>query len=66
MKRLTLISAFLLVFLLTTGIASARVFFGFNVPLYVGPPAYYPYPGYGYYGPGYYGYYGPGDCQVFS
>ncbi len=54
MKKLTLISAFLLVFLLTTGIASARVSFGFNIPFYFGPPA-YPYPSYGYYGPGYYG-----------
>ena len=58
-------SALLLVFFLTGGIASAnRVFlgFGFFPPIIVAQPsaimvpspAYYPYP-YGYYGPGYYG-----------
>ena len=64
MRKHTLIIAFLLVFSLTTGIASARVFFGFGIfpPIVTGPsliaappPAYYLYP-YGYYSPGYYGY----------
>ncbi len=65
MKKGLFISALLLVFLLMTGTASARVFFhfGFFPPAIIGPPpvvvapppAYYPYP-YGYYGPGYYGY----------
>ena len=63
MKKLLLISAFLLVVLSTTGIASARVSFRFFLPpLVIGPPVVaappsaYPYP-YGYYGygPGYYG-----------
>jgi hypothetical protein len=76
MKKILLISTFtLLLVLLTTGMASARVHFGFGLvlpPVVIGPPvvtapppAYYPYP-YPYYGPGYYGYYGyrtwvPGD-----
>lgn len=64
MKKALLISALLLVFFLTAGTASARVFFrfGFFPPAVIGPPVvvapppvYYPYP-YGYYGPGYYGY----------
>ena len=69
MKKILLLSALLLVFALTTGTASARVFIGFGPPwppAVVGPPvvtapppAYYPYPyPYAYYGPGYYGYYG--------
>ena len=58
MKKALLISTLLLVFFMTTGIASARVFFGFGFfpPAVVGPPvivapppAYYPYPD-GYYG----------------
>jgi hypothetical protein len=65
MKRVLLVSSVLLVFFLTVGIASARVFFGFGFfppvivapppAVVVPPPAYYPYP-YGYYSPGYYGY----------
>jgi hypothetical protein len=66
MKKIILMSAVLLVFFLTTGIASAhRVFFGFGFfpsvivapppAIVVPPPAYYPYP-YDYYSPGYYGY----------
>jgi hypothetical protein len=64
MKKVLFITAVVLVFFLTTGIASARVFFrfGFFPPAVIGPPvvvapppAYYPYPD-GYYGPGYYGY----------
>jgi len=65
MKKILLLSALLLVFALTTGTASARVFIGFGPPwppVVVGPPvvtapppAYYPYP-YAYYGPGFYGY----------
>lgn len=64
MKKLVTFSAFLLVILLTTGIASAGVYFGFSFPPIVigspavvaSPPAYYPdhYGNYGY-GPGYYG-----------
>jgi hypothetical protein len=68
-KILLLLGTLLLVFSLTTGIASAWVSFRFAVPLpplvigprvvTVPPPAYYPYPyPYSYYGPGYYGYYG--------
>jgi len=67
MKKILLLSTLLLVFFLTTGIASAWVSFGFGLPVppvVIGPPvvtapppAYYPYP-YPYYGPGYYGYYG--------
>jgi len=68
MKKILLLSTLLLVFCLTTGIASARVFCGFGLPLppvVIGPPVitapppayYYPYP-YAYYGPDYYGYYG--------
>ena len=71
MKKLATISAFLLVLLFTTGIASAGVYLGFSFPpVVIGPPAvaapppaYYPYSNpyryYGYgpgYGPGYYGY----------
>lgn len=65
MKKILLFSTLLLVFFLTTGIASAWVSFRFGPllpPVVVGPPvvtvappAYYPYP-YAYYGPGYYGY----------
>lgn len=64
MKKVLLVSSVLLVFFLTAGIASARVFFGFGFfpPVVIGPPviavpppAYYPYP-YGYHSPGYYGY----------
>ena len=68
MKKMILMSALLLVFFLTGGIASAhRVFFGFRFipPVIVAPspaivvppspPAYYPYP-YDYYGPNYNGY----------
>jgi len=69
MKKIILLSALLLVFALTTGTASARVFIGFGppwAPVVVGPPvvaapppAYYPYSyPYAYYGPGYYGYRG--------
>ena len=66
MKKTLWISAFMLVFLFTTGIASSGVSFRFFLPIppvVIGPPvvaalppAYYPYP-YGYYGygPGYYG-----------
>ncbi len=61
-KLLWMISAFLLVFLFTTGIALARVSFRFFLPPAVigppvvaaPPPAYYP--GYYGYGPRYYGY----------
>jgi len=72
MKKIFLVGVFLLVFFLTSGIASAhRVFFGFGFfppvivspppAIVVSPPAYYPYPTYppypyGYYRPGYYGY----------
>jgi hypothetical protein len=66
MKKGLWISAFLLVFLFTTGIASARVSFGFFLPpVVIGPPviappppAYYAYP-YGYYG------YGPAYGRVW-
>ena len=69
MKKLVMISAFLLAILFTTGIASAGVSFGFSFPpivigspaVGVPAPAYYPYHhGYYGYGPGYYGqgYYG--------
>ena len=63
MKKALLITTLLLVFFLTTGIASARVFFHLGVfpPAVIGPPvivapppAYYPYPD-SYYGPGYSG-----------
>ncbi len=65
MKRLLwVISPLLLVFLLTSGIASAGVAFRFFLPpVVIGPPAVaapppahysYPYGSYGY-GPGYYG-----------
>jgi len=67
MKKILLVGILLLVFSVTTGIASARVFFGFGPslpPVVIGPPvvtvpppAYYPDP-YAYYGPNYYGYYG--------
>ncbi len=63
MKRVLSISTFFLVFFLATGIASARVFFGFGFfpPAVIGPPvivapppAYYPYPyGYRVWVPGY-------------
>ncbi len=68
MNKALLITLMLLVFVLTAGTASARVFFrfGFFPPAVVGPPvvvapppAYYPYP-YGYYGPGYYRVWVPG------
>jgi len=66
MKKILLLSTLLLVFSLTSGIASARVHFGFGLPLprvVIGPPVvtappptYYPNP-YGYYSyPGAYGY----------
>jgi len=69
MKKVLLISTFLLIFFLTTGIAPAhRVFFGFGFflpPLIIGPPAiavpppvYYPYPPAFYPYP--YDYYSPG------
>ncbi len=54
MKKLTFISVFLLASLLTAGVASARVSFGFSIPFYFGPGYYAP-PPYAYYGPGYYG-----------
>ena len=59
MKKIVLFSVLLLAFFLTTGMASARVHFGFRFygppVISVPPPAYpYPYP-YGYDGPGYYG-----------
>ncbi len=60
MKKLTLVGVFLIASLLTAGVASAGVSFGFSFPFYVGAPAYYPYPAYGYYGPGVSVYYGPG------
>jgi hypothetical protein len=64
MKKTLLISALLLVFFLTSGIASARGFWGhrfFHPRAFVGPPVIsapvpaYPSP-YGFYSPGYYGY----------
>ena len=65
MKKLVTISAFLLVILFTTGIASAGVYFGFSFPpIVIGSPAvvalassllsHITYGNYGY-GPGYYG-----------
>ncbi len=62
MKKLLFIISILALFLVTAGIADARVFlrFGFGWPFVIGPrvvaappPVYYSYP---YYGPGYYGY----------
>jgi hypothetical protein len=66
MKKLATVSAFLLVILFTTGMASAGVYFGFSFPpVVIGSPAVAaPYPvNYPYYhGPYHYGYngYGPG------
>ena len=66
MKKSLLIGTLIVVFALTTGIASARVYFsfgfppfaiGFGGPAVVAPPAAYPYP-YSYYSYPYaYGYY---------
>jgi hypothetical protein len=65
MKKILLMASFLLVFFLTTSVASAHGSFHFGFflpPVVIGPPvisapppAYYPDP-YGYHSPGYYGY----------